>query len=116
MNFEEQALAALVEATLEVARDAVAEALVLGLELPVGVQDLGQPVLREVRALLEGIGRARVDQRVPLRWPDEGGQRILLGALGALGRVVVVQLGASRRSPWPSGRLGIIGPPGAPLQ
>ena len=92
-ELQEQVFPALVEAVLEVASDALSETLVLGLELPVGVQDLGEPVLGEVRTLLECVGRAGIDQRVALRGPDAGGKRILLRALRALRRVVIVQQG-----------------------
>ena len=46
------------------------KALVLGLELPVGVQDLGQPVLGELRALLERVGRAGSTHGASFRWPE----------------------------------------------
>ena len=47
-----------IELALDVARDAIPEALVLGLDLAIGGQDLGQAVLGEPRPPLEVLGLA----------------------------------------------------------
>ena len=59
-ELEEELLAALVELALDVAGDALAEALVLGLDLAVGGQDLGQPVLGEPGPALEVLHGSRL--------------------------------------------------------
>ena len=55
-ELEQQALAPLVEAPLEVLAEPIAEALVLGPHRAVGGEDLGEPILGEAGSLVEGLG------------------------------------------------------------
>ena len=70
-ELQQQPLVPGVEPALDVAGGSVAEGLVLGLELPVGGQDLVQAVLGEARALGDRVGGRRLgrlqqDPRGPL--------------------------------------------------
>ena len=58
-ELQEQPLASLVEAALHVAGDALAEALILGADLAIGRQDLGQTVFREAGPSEELLGGPR---------------------------------------------------------
>ena len=89
MNLSRSLSRALVEAPLDVAGDPLAEPLVLGLDLPVGGQDLGQAILGEASAALEVLGGVGLGRRLEATAP-----RRRLGVLPA----VVVGLEARQGS------------------
>ena len=82
--------APLVEAAFDVLGGALAVRLVLELELPVGAEHFGEPVLGQPRALVVGLGCAEIrrwredrSQPGPLLGRVLGGPWLLLGRLGA---------------------------------
>jgi hypothetical protein len=75
-ELQEQPLAAVVETPLDVAGDPVTEPVVLGPDLAVGLQHLGQAVLRQARPGQELLGGARIGRGL------EGGLERSLEDLG----------------------------------
>ena len=83
-ELQQQPLVPAVEAALDVARGALAERLVLRLELAVGGEDLGQPVLGEAGAALLGLaGRSLCGlQQIGQAAGRLFGERLFLGFFG----------------------------------
>ena len=67
MNFSSRRSRRRSNATLDVAGDPVAEALVLGLDLAVRGEDLGEPVLGQAGPLVCLLGGARLLERLQCR-------------------------------------------------